>query len=51
MLLIRQMPGRIRSTSRLEQEPGPTLCLIAPNLYQTGACNVPVFLADIVSFA
>ena len=43
--------GRIRSTSRLEQEPGPTFCLINPNLDQTGACNIPVFLADIVSFA
>ena len=43
--------GQIRSTSRLEQEPGPTFCLIDPNLDQTGACNIPVFFADIVSFA
>ena len=45
------MPGRIRSASRLEQKPGPPFCLVDPNLYQTGARNVPVFIAHIVSFA
>ena len=45
------VPGRIRSTSRLEQEPGPTFSFVDPNLYETGARNIPVFIAHIVSFA
>ena len=47
---LRLMARGVPLAARLEQEPGPSLSFVDPNLDQAGSRDVAVFLAHVVGF-